>query len=52
MVSEHLQDGAERYETAGGVTVTRRREKVAYEGAIDPYFDRLDYCRGAILFSN
>ena len=52
MANEHLHDGAERYQTAGGVTVTRRREKVVYEGAIDPYFDRLDTRRGAILFSN
>ncbi|MCQ0989692.1 anthranilate synthase [Jiella marina] len=52
MVSEHLQDGSERYVTAGGITVSRRRERVAYAGAIEPYFDRLDARRGAILFSN
>ncbi|TFF22843.1 anthranilate synthase [Jiella endophytica] len=52
MVSELLQDGGERYVTAGGVTVKRHREGVEYNGAIDPYFDRLDTHRGAILFSN
>ncbi|MEX6507997.1 anthranilate synthase [Jiella sp. M17.18] len=52
MVSEHLDSGRERYVTAGGVTVTRTRRAVAYEGAIEPYFDQLDTRRGAILFSN
>ncbi|MCE7027073.1 anthranilate synthase [Jiella avicenniae] len=52
MASEELPGGAERYVTAGGVTVTRRREAIEYAGAIEPFFDRLDTRRGAILFSN
>ncbi|MBO0663301.1 anthranilate synthase [Jiella sp. MQZ9-1] len=52
MIGELRQDGSERYETAGGVVVTRRHETVIYDGAIEPFFDRLDTRRGAILFSN
>ncbi|MCB8838296.1 anthranilate synthase [Aurantimonas sp. VKM B-3413] len=52
MASEHSGDGRERYVTAGGVVVIRTRTAVAYEGAIEPYFDQLDERRGAILFSN
>ncbi|MEC5292002.1 anthranilate synthase [Aurantimonas sp. C2-6-R+9] len=52
MVTEQTDDGRERYLTAGGVTITRSRRAVAYDGAIEPYFDRLDTRRGAVLFSN
>jgi anthranilate synthase len=41
-----------RYVTEGGVTVTRTRRDVAYEGAIEPYVDRLDTRRGCVFSSN
>ena len=44
--------GADLYVTEGGVSVTRRRESVPYAGAIEPYVDRLDTRRGAVLSSN
>ncbi|MDX1732620.1 MAG: chorismate-binding protein, partial [Aurantimonas coralicida] len=52
MVTEQTEDGRERYVTAGGIAITRSRQAVAYEGAIEPYFDWLDTRRGAVLFSN
>ncbi|BDA85857.1 anthranilate synthase component I [Aureimonas sp. SA4125] len=52
MTLETMSDGAERYVTLGGVTVTRRRETVPYEGAIEPFADRLDTRRGAVFSSN
>ncbi|KQT82494.1 anthranilate synthase [Aurantimonas sp. Leaf443] len=52
MVIEQLGDGTDRYVTKGGVTIVRRREPVPYEGAIEPYFDKLDTRHGAVLFSN
>lgn len=52
MSFETLADGAERYVTEGGVAITRRREPVAYEGAIEPFVDRLDTRRGAVFSSN
>ncbi|MEO9787861.1 MAG: anthranilate synthase, partial [Aurantimonas coralicida] len=52
MVTEQTEDGRERYVTAGGIVITRSRQAVAYEGAIEPYFDWLDTRRGAVLFSN
>ncbi|WP_427023746.1 anthranilate synthase [Aureimonas ureilytica] len=52
MTLETASDGAFRYETEGGVTVTRRRRDVAYAGAIEPYVDRLDIRRGAVFSSN
>jgi len=52
MVTEQTDDGRERYLTAGGVTITRSRRAAPYDGAIEPYFDRLDTRRGAVLFSN
>ncbi|UIJ72944.1 anthranilate synthase [Aurantimonas sp. HBX-1] len=52
MVIEQTEDERERYVTAGGIVVTRSRRVVAYEGAIEPYFDWLDDRRGAVLFSN
>ncbi|WP_062231165.1 anthranilate synthase [Aureimonas sp. N4] len=52
MTLETASDGAFRYETEGGVTVTRRRRDVDYAGAIEPYVDRLDTRRGAVFSSN
>ena len=52
MTLETLSDGAERHVTLGGVAVTRRRESVAYAGAIEPFVDRLDTRRGAVFSSN
>ena len=45
-------DNIFRFVTEGGVTITRTRRKVAYEGAIDPYIDALDTRRGAVFSSN
>ena len=52
MSAELLADGAERYVTAGGVTVTRRRTPTPYEGAIDSYIEALNGRRGAVFSSN
>ncbi|SJZ83105.1 anthranilate synthase [Consotaella salsifontis] len=52
MTLEVLKDGAERYVTRGGIAVTRRREATPYEGALEPYLDRLDSRRGAVFSSN
>lgn len=41
-----------RYRTEGGIDVTRRRREVPYQGAIEPYVDRLDTRRGAVFSSN
>jgi anthranilate synthase len=48
-----VMDGTiETYVTDGGVTVSRSRHAVAYEGAIEPYVDALDSRRGAVFSSN
>ncbi|EIM74433.1 anthranilate synthase [Nitratireductor aquibiodomus RA22] len=52
MSLEVLDNGAERFKTAGGVTITRTRVETAYEGAIDTYIDALDERRGAVFSSN
>ncbi len=52
MTVETLDDGAERYVTEGGVSVTRRREYLDYAGAIEPIVDALDTRRGAVFSSN
>ncbi|MBW3096143.1 anthranilate synthase [Pseudohoeflea coraliihabitans] len=52
MGTEQLQDGGERYQTRGGVTVTRRRRPTAYGEAISSYIDALDSRRGAVFSSN
>lgn len=52
MTLETAADGAERFVTLGGVAITRRRETVPYEGAIEPFVDRLDTRRGAVFSSN
>ncbi|WP_421926358.1 anthranilate synthase [Neoaquamicrobium sediminum] len=52
MTVELLEDGAERFITAGGVTVTRQRHDTPYEGAIETYIDALDSRRGCVFSSN
>ena len=52
MSLEVLENGAERFATAGGVTITRSRVETAYAGAIDAYIDALDERRGAVFSSN
>ncbi|UVK40898.1 anthranilate synthase [Mesorhizobium sp. AR10] len=47
-----LENGAERFVTAGGVTITRERHDRPYEGAIDTYIDGLNSRRGAVFSSN
>src|SRR5690606_553739 len=52
MPVELLKDGAERFVTAGGVTITRQRHAVPYEGAINDYIYALDERRGCVFSSN
>src|SRR5690242_16914181 len=52
MTTETLENGAERYLTAGGVSITRERHGTPYEGAIERYIDGLDSRRGAVFSSN
>ncbi|MEQ9247662.1 MAG: anthranilate synthase, partial [Nitratireductor sp.] len=52
MSLEVLDNGAEQFKTAGGVTITRTRVETVYEGAIDTYIDALDERRGAVFSSN
>ncbi|WP_274627948.1 anthranilate synthase [Arvimicrobium flavum] len=52
MTVEMLENGAERYVTAGGVSVTRQRFDAPYEGAIESYIDGLNHRRGAVFSSN
>jgi anthranilate synthase len=52
MSTEQLADGAERFVTEGGVTITRRRSATPYEGAIETYIDALNTRRGAVFSSN
>ena len=52
MTVEVLEDGAERYVTAGGVAVTRKRHGTPYQGAIESYIDGLNSRRGAVFSSN
>ncbi|EJF89223.1 anthranilate synthase component I [Bartonella tamiae] len=40
------------YKTRGAITISRQREAIAYEGAIDHLVDALDSRRGAIFSSN
>ena len=42
MTVEVLENGAERFITAGGMTVTRQRHDTAYPGAIETYIDGLE----------
>lgn len=52
MTMKILENGAERFVTAGGVTITRERHDRPYEGAIDAYIDGLNSRRGAVFSSN
>lgn len=52
MVTKQLEDGAESYETRGGIAVTRRRRNADYANAISTYVDKLDERRGAVFSSN
>lgn len=52
MTTKILENGAERFVTAGGVTITRERHDRPYEGAIDTYVDGLNSRRGAVFSSN
>ncbi|CAG0970309.1 MAG: anthranilate synthase [Rhizobiaceae bacterium] len=52
MTVEILEDGAERFVTAGGVAIRRERHEVEYAGAIEPYVDGLNSRRGAVFSSN
>jgi len=52
MTVELLENGAERFVTAGGITVTRQRHDTPYEGAIEAYIDALDGRRGCVFSSN
>lgn len=48
-----ISDGTiETYVTQGGVTISRSRHNVAYEGAMEPYIRGLDTRRGAVFSSN
>ena len=52
MTVEQLENGAERFVTAGGVAITRQRHDVPYAGAIEAYVDGLNSRRGAVFSSN
>jgi len=52
MSVDHSNDGADRFRTAGGVTISRRRSERVYAGAIEAYVDGLDNRRGAVFSSN
>ena len=52
MTIEVLENGAEKFVTAGGVTISRERHDTAYASAIDSYVDALDERRGAVFSSN
>ncbi|MDI7860834.1 anthranilate synthase [Rhizobiaceae bacterium n13] len=52
MVTIIRDDGAEIYETKGGITVTRQRRPTPYADAVSSYVDKLDERRGAVFSSN
>ena len=52
MVTILRDDGAEIYETKGGITVTRQRRPTPYADAVSSYIDKLDERRGAVFSSN
>ncbi len=52
MTIEVLENGAERFTTAGGVSITRERHDTPYAGAIEAYVDGLNSRRGAVFSSN
>ncbi len=47
-----LDRNNEEFETSGGITISRERHAVGYEGAIESYIDGLDSRRGAVFSSN
>jgi anthranilate synthase len=52
MVTILRDDGAEVYETKGGITITRQKIEKPYADAISDYIDMMDERRGAVLSSN
>ena len=52
MVTIIRDDGAEIYETKGGISVTRQRRAIPYADAVSSYIDKLDERRGAVFSSN
>ncbi|MDQ6436788.1 anthranilate synthase [Mesorhizobium sp. LHD-90] len=52
MSVELLDNGAEKFVTAGGVTIVRQRHDTPYKGAIEAYIDGLNSRRGAVFSSN
>ncbi|KQZ15926.1 anthranilate synthase [Mesorhizobium sp. Root554] len=52
MTVEILENGAERFVTAGGISITRERHDKPYDGAIEAYIDGLNSRRGAVFSSN
>jgi anthranilate synthase len=52
MTVEVLEDGAERFVTAGGIAITRQRRECPYHGAIEAYVDGLNARRGCVFSSN
>ncbi len=52
MTVEILENGGERFVTAGGIAITRERHEKPYAGAIDAYLDGLNARRGAVFSSN
>ena len=52
MTVEILENGAERFVTAGGIAITRQRHDTPYQGAIESYLDGLNARRGAVFSSN
>ncbi|WP_256753159.1 anthranilate synthase [Mesorhizobium sp. Mes31] len=52
MTMKILENGAESFVTAGGITIIRERHDRPYEGAIDSYVDGLNSRRGAVFSSN
>ncbi|PLP56697.1 anthranilate synthase component I [Mesorhizobium loti] len=52
MTVEILENGAERFVTAGGIAITRQRHDTPYQGAIEAYLDGLNARRGAVFSSN
>ena len=52
MTGKMIDGSIETYVTDGGITVSRSRHKITYEGAMEPYIDGLDTRRGAVFSSN
>ncbi len=52
MTIEVLENGAEKFVTAGGVAIVRERHDTPYAGAIEAYVEGLNSRRGAVFSSN